>query len=170
MKSRSGWRSRPLFLFSGKAALDIAKDIETRAAPALAEAGLELVDVEWRGEQTGWVLRFYIDKPGGFTLEDCADWTSRLEALVEETGLITRNYNLEVSSPGSDRPLKKLGDFQKFAGKSCILKTREPLNNQRNFRGVIAGAEGTTLTLVDRTTGRVSIPLDSVLQAKLDPE
>jgi len=154
----------------GQARVDIVKDIENLAVPALAEAGLELVDVEWRREPVGWVLRFYLDKAGGFSLEDASAWNHRLGDLIEGAGLITHAYSIEVSSPGLNRPLKKRGDFERFAGVECILKTREPLNNQKNFHGKIVSVEGETLKLLDRTSGLVGIPLGGIAQAKLDPE
>src|SRR4051812_14958120 len=125
--------------------MDIIKDIENFATPVLSEAGVELVDVEWRREPVGWVLRFYLDKAGGFSLEDAAEWNRRLGALIEEAGLINHAYSIEVSSPGINRPLKKRADFERFLGVECILKTRAPINNQRNFRGKLTLLEGETL-------------------------
>jgi ribosome maturation factor RimP len=149
---------------------DLRNSIEQAVLPALAEAGLELVDLEWRREPVGWVLRFYLDAPGGISLDDCASWNDRLGEIIEAAGLIPHAYSLEISSPGLNRPLKKRGDFEKHLGISCVIKTSEPINNQRNFRGKMASLEGDKLMLVDRTSGLVGIPLDLILQAKLDPE
>lgn len=150
--------------------MDIVGEIEKLAVPFLAESGVELVDVEWRREPVGWVLRFYLDKTGGFSLEDCAGWNDRLGTLIDGAGLISHGYSIEVSSPGLNRPLKKRADFQKFMGIECILKTRDPINNQRNFHGKMTSLEGDDLMLLDRTSGLVRIPLDLIIQAKLDPE
>ncbi len=150
--------------------MDIAKDVAAVAAPALAGEGFELVDVEWGRESTGWILRFYVDKAGGFSLEDCAAWNDRLGNLIEEAGLIGHPYSLEVSSPGLNRPLKKREDFQRFLGIECVIKTVEPLNNQRNFHGKMTSLEGDTLMLLDRSSGLVGIPIGNILRAKLDPE
>jgi ribosome maturation factor RimP len=150
--------------------MDIVKDIEHLTEPVLAEAGLELVSLEWRRETVGWVLRFYLDKAGGFSLEDCSEWSRRLADMIEAAGLIAHAYSIEVSSPGINRPLRKRADFEKFLGVECILKTHEPINNQRNFRGKLSLLEGETLTLLDRSSGLVKIPLGAIAQAKLDPE
>jgi ribosome maturation factor RimP len=150
--------------------VDITSGVEKLIAPVLQEAGLELVDVEWRREPVGWVLRLYMDKPGGFSLHDCTAWNDRLGELIDGSGLIGHPYSLEISSPGLNRPLKKREDFARFVGIDCVLKTAEPLGNQRNFHGKIISLEGETLMLYDRTSGLVRIPLEKVTQAKLDPE
>jgi ribosome maturation factor RimP len=150
--------------------MDIVQQIDQLVRPSVEEAGLELVDIEYRREPIGWVLRFYMDKPGGLGLSDCTDWNDRLGLLIEAAGLMKNAYSLEISSPGLSRPLKKRDDFQRFIGLECVLKTLEPMNNQRNFRGKMASLEGDDLMLVDRTSGLVRIPLSAVAHAKLDPE
>lgn len=149
---------------------DITKDIEALVGPSLAEAGVELVDLEWRRESAGWVLRFTLDMAGGITLDDCAAWGRRMGEAIETAGTISHAYSLEVSSPGISRPLTKRAHFEKFLGSSCILKTKEPRNNQRNFRGIMTSLEGDVLMLLDRTSGQVGIPLGEILQAKLDAD
>ncbi len=144
-------------------------EIEERARPVVESAGLELVDVQFRPEENGWVLRFFIDKPGGFGLADCEEWSDRLGLLVEDSGLVSRAYSLEVSSPGLARPLKKKADFERFKGIEAIVKTSAAVNNQRNFHGRIEGLENENLVLLDRTNGIVKIPLIEILSAKLDP-
>lgn len=148
----------------------IADDIENLTGPALAAAGLELVYVQYQREPLGWVLRFFIDKPGGISLDDCADWSHRLEEMVDQSGLIAEgSYALEVSSPGLQRPLRKKEDFERFIGLEAIVKTFAPINNQRNFHGVIQGVENDAVALVDRTNGLVRVPLANIAGAKLDP-
>jgi ribosome maturation factor RimP len=114
-------------------------------------------------------LRFFIDKDGGFGLQECVEWSDWLGTLVEESGLISRAYSLEVSSPGLARPLKKRVDFERFKGIDAIIKTAVSLNNQRNFHGRIEGFENDNLVLLDRTNGIVKIPLTEIASAKLDP-
>lgn len=147
----------------------VEKEIELVARPILLAAGMELVDVQFRPEGNGWVLRFFIDKPGGFGLRDCQEWSDRLGTLVDESGLVTRSYNLEVSSPGLARPLKKRDDFERFKGIDAVIKTAEPIGNQRNFHGRIEGFDGDRLVLLDRTSGLVRISLSDIASAKLDP-
>ena len=149
--------------------MGVEAEIEERARPVVEAAGLELVDVQFRPEENGWVLRFFIDKPGGFGLADCEEWSDRLGSLVEDSGLVSRAYSLEVSSPGLARPLKKKADFERFKGVDAIVKTASALNNQRNFHGRIEGMDGENLVLLDRTNGIVKIPLVEITSAKLDP-
>lgn len=149
--------------------MGVAEEIETKAGPLLAEAGLELVAVQYQREPTGWVLRFYIDKPGGISLDDCADWSRRLGDAVEAGGWIPGAYSLEVSSPGLQRPLRKREDFERFTGLEAVVKLFAPVNSQRNFHGVIRGVEDDRLMLIDRTSGPVQLPLKDIASAKLDP-
>lgn len=145
------------------------KDLEQLVAPVLTAAGLELVDVQFRPEENGWVMRFFIDKPGGIGLNDCQEWSDRLGQLVEESGQVTRSYSLEVSSPGLARPLKKKEDFERFKGIDAVVKSGAPIGTQRNFHGRIEGIDGDQLVLLDRTSGLVRIPLTDIVSSKLDP-
>jgi ribosome maturation factor RimP len=149
--------------------MGVAEDIEQNLDPVLKEAGVELVAVQYQREPVGWVLRFFLDKEGGVSLDDCAFWSDRLGTLVEERGLATGEYSLEVSSPGLQRPLRKREDFLRFTGLEAIVKTFAPINNQRNFHGVLRGVENDDLILTDRTNGLVKVPLKDIASAKLDP-
>jgi ribosome maturation factor RimP len=164
--------SGPLFLFIVERMRGfemVEKEIERMAQPVLLSEGVELVDVQFRAEENGWVLRFFIDKPGGVGLRDCQDWSNRLGQLVDESGLVTRSYSLEVSSPGLARPLKRRDDFERFKGIDAIIKTGVPIGTQRNFHGRIEGLDGDRLVVLDRTSGLVRIPLSDIASAKLDP-
>lgn len=157
------------FYFLGAVDMGVPEEIEGLARPVVEAAGLELVDVQFRPEEHGWVLRFFIDKTGGFGLADCEEWNDRLGTLVEDSGLVSRSYSLEVSSPGLARPVKKKADFERFKGIEAIVKTGAAVNNQRHFHGRIEGLDGDCLVLLDRTNGIVKIPLGEILSAKLDP-
>ena len=112
--------------------------------PVVAGQGYELVDVEWKNE-SGWILRVFIDKPvGGVTLEDCATVSRELSAVLDVEDAIAPAYSLEVSSPGLNRPLKKESDFARFIGKKAKIRTRRPVGDtRRNFSGtLVAVAEG----------------------------
>ncbi|HTU01653.1 MAG TPA: ribosome maturation factor RimP, partial [Candidatus Sulfotelmatobacter sp.] len=115
--------------------------------------GLELVDVEFRREPGGWVLRLFIDRsdaPGRVTHDDCQRVSEELGDHLDVEDLITHPYHLEVSSPGLDRPLTRPADFTRFAGQAARITTREPLEGRRNFRGRLAGvAEGAVLLDLD---------------------
>ena len=161
---------RATFLFFREVPVGIAEDLTERVRPVVSAAGVELVEVQFRREGAGWVLRFFLDKPDGIGLEDCAGWSDRLEALVDESGLVTQSYSLEVSSPGLARPLKKREDFERFKGVEVVVKTFSPINNQRNFHGRIEGMDGDDCVILDRTNGLVKVPLANMASARLDPE
>ncbi len=134
--------------------------------PAVAGLGYELVDVQ--ASNGGRMLRLFIDKPGGITVDDCATVSRHLTRVLAVEGV---DYErLEVSSPGLDRPLRKGADFARFAGHRAEVRMRTPdPSGRRRFVGVLRGAEA----------GRVSIELDGqtvgldladVERAKLVPE
>ena len=148
----------------------VVQEIKKLAGPALSEAKVELVQVEYRREPQGWVLRFYLDKEGGFSLTDCALWNDRLGQLLDESGLISQSYSLEISSPGLNRPLRKKEDFQRFLGLEAVVKLYAPQNNQKNFHGKLMSVEKEELVLLDRTSGLVRLPLSMIAGARLDPE
>ncbi|WP_022847272.1 MULTISPECIES: ribosome maturation factor RimP [unclassified Desulfurobacterium] len=138
--------------------------------PILEEGNFELVDIEFVREPIGWVLRIYADREnGGITISDCQWISERIGTILDVEDLIHHPYNLEVSSPGLDRPLKKQKDFEKQIGNVVKIKTTEPLDNQRNFKGEILSADdkGVTIHDVSRNT-EVEIPFEKIKTAKLD--
>jgi len=88
--------------------------------------GLELVQVQYRREDHGWVLRILVDRPGGVSVDECGEFSREVSDLLDVEDLIDNSYNLEVSSPGLDRPLIKPEDFERFAGREITLKTTSP--------------------------------------------
>ncbi len=128
--------------------------------------GLELVHVECQRESHGRTLRVYIDKSGGVTLDDCAFVSRQLNDLLDVQFDIQEPYNLEVSSPGSKRPLSKLVDFDRFKGKKAKIKTMEAINGQKNFTGVLVGASKEMIALsINNHT--VKIPYGIIDRARL---
>jgi len=110
-------------------------DLSSLLDTTLAGLGYELVDVERSGR--GAMLRIFIDKPGGITVDDCASVSHHLSRVLTVENV---DYDrLEVSSPGLDRPLKKERDFERFAGQKAKVKLRVPVDGQRNFVGVLRG-------------------------------
>src|SRR5690606_40192933 len=94
---------------------------------------LELVDVEYVKEPSGWVLRVFIDKPGGVDLEDCRQVSEALDLKLDEEDPIPGSYCLEVSSPGLERPVKKPSDYQRFAGRKAQIRTYSALHARIRF-------------------------------------
>jgi ribosome maturation factor RimP len=135
--------------------------------PIVIYAGMELVDVEYGREPSGIVLRLTIDKPGGVTIDDCSDISRLAGDLLDAKDPVPRSYNLEVSSPGINRPLKKKGDFERFAGQKVLIKTRELIDGRRNFRGVLHGIrEDFIVVSSEKTT--FNIPFKLIAKARLD--
>ena len=147
----------------------INKRVEEVVLPVLEELGLELVELQFRREQSGWVLRLIIDKPDGINLDDCAVASRELSQLLDIEDFIDQAYNLEVSSPGLDRPLKSMADFHRFIGRKAKIKTIEPIAGEHVFIGNIQQTEGESIVL--EIGGReVVIPFLQVAKARLELE
>lgn len=138
------------------------------AGRAATERGLELVHVEFAGGARAPIVRVFIDKPGGVTHEDCSEVSRHIGTVLDVEDFIPDNYTLEVSSPGLERGLYRLADFERFAGKLARAKTRGAIAGQRNFRGRIAGVEGEEILFDDRTSGSVRIPFAEIAKANLE--
>lgn len=112
------------------------------AAPLAAVEGLEIVDIEFRseGSRSGRVLRLYLDKEGGPTLDDLTRVSRRLNELFDETLEVEGPYTLEVSSPGINRALKTPEHFARFVGKQVRVKTRDLIEGRRSFLGMLKEA------------------------------
>ena len=125
--------------------LDQVRQVAERVT---ASAGLELVDLEFRGGGKSRMLRLVIDKPGGVTHEDCANLSREVGTILDvEDAVPGGHYTLEVSSPGLDRKLVKASDFERFAGQRIKLMTREPLNGNRFFEGRLQSFHEGRITL-----------------------
>ena len=137
--------------------------------PILGDEGLELVDVEFQREKQGWVLRVYIDKPGGVTLDDCTDISYQLSAVLDVEDLIDTSYTLEVSSPGLTRPLKELNDYERYKGQLVKIKTYKPIDGKKVFRGKLIGLENEIVKIEDEK-GEREIPFEDIAKANLNFE
>lgn len=118
-----------------------AKEIEALISPVVEQEGGEIVDLQWRREGHQWVLRLFLDKPNGITLDDCAYYSDRVGAFLDEKNAIEQSYVLEISSPGLDRVIKKDKDFEKFAGKPVKVRIKIAENGQRRFAGILKGLQ-----------------------------
>ncbi len=147
-------------------AVGIIARVEEFIAPLLADMNIELVDTEFRREGHGWVLRLFIDRKGGVTLEDCTRVSREVSSYLEVEDPIEHAYHLEVSSPGLERPLKKKDDFIRFAGRSARIKLREKRDDQRVFIGMLQGVENEEV-LVDVDGRMQKFPLVDIARARL---
>jgi ribosome maturation factor RimP len=147
----------------------VIKQVEATVLPVLEELGLELVEVQFRREQSGWVLRLIIDKQDGVSLDDCVAVSREVGQLLDIDDFIEQSYNLEVSSPGLERPLKSMADFQRFVGRKARIKTIESIAGEQVFIGRISQTEGEVIVL---EVGRkeITIPFSLVAKARLEVE
>ena len=146
----------------------IAQRVQDIAERVAIDHGLELVHAEVAGPENKPIVRVFIDKPQGVTHDDCSEVSLHLGTILDVEDFIHASYTLEVSSPGLERGLYKRADYERFAGSDAKLKTRLPINGQRNFRGRLLGVDGDEVLFDDRTNGNVRIPLEIIKQANLD--
>jgi ribosome maturation factor RimP len=133
-----------------------------------AREGLELVHWETVGPRNNFVLRIYIDKPGGVSHGDCELVSNQVGTLLDLEDLILHRYVLEVSSPGIERGLYKRTDYERFAGSRIKLRLSEPIDGQRNFRGKLIGVAEDGVLLDADGRGQIEIPYEQIVQANIE--
>lgn len=157
--------------------MDLVEKIEELVMPLFEEMSLELVDIEYRREPQGWVLRFFLDKEGGITLDDCAAASRQISSLLDVEDIIPTAYHLEVSSPGLDRPLKRRGDFERFTSHLVKIKTIDPLavagsdKRRKTISGRIIALEQNDIVIaLQDSHAQVRVSLSNIDAAHLVPE
>jgi ribosome maturation factor RimP len=145
----------------------IVDRIDRIATKAAEENGVEFIHAEIAGTRRNSVVRVYIDKPEGVTIEDCSNVSRSVEAVMDAEDFMPSAYVLEISSPGLERPLFKLDDFERFVGQKAKVRTAEPINGQSNFSGRITAVEASEIVFDDKTNGTVRIPFERVAKANL---
>jgi len=144
----------------------VTAEVRSLAEVLCDSEGIELVHVEFLRDRGGRVLRLFIDKPTGVTLEDCATVSRELGDVLDVHLPDIGRYHLEVSSPGPNRPLSRAEDFERFRGHTAKIRTLYPMDGQRHFSGVLAGISGRAVCLVNGQT-TVTIPLEDISKAHL---
>jgi len=139
--------------------------IEQVIEPIVRDHGLELVDLEWYARRPRGVLRVYVDKPGGVGIADCERASREIGDVLDVAGVIEHAYDLEVSSPGLDRQLRKDREFRWAVGR----QVRCWIAGGREFRGVLAEVRGEHLVL-DTVEGPTEVPRSEVTKARLEAE
>ncbi|MEK7689081.1 MAG: ribosome maturation factor RimP [Deltaproteobacteria bacterium] len=147
---------------------DIITQVKELAEPVLAQKGMELIDVEYKMEYGRWILRLFIDKSEGITVDDCGDVSRELGTILDVKNIITHAYNLEVSSPGLDRVLTRENDFLRYKGKKVKIKTRQPISGRRNFSAVLDDFKEGMVLLIDSEGKKWEIPFNDIKKAKLE--
>ncbi|MGI8782451.1 MAG: ribosome maturation factor RimP [Acidobacteriota bacterium] len=132
----------------------------------VASEGLELVHADFRPAGRSSVLQVLIDKPGGVNLQDCQTVSQQLGAVLDLEDVIHKEYLLEVSSPGLDRPLYRLADYDRFQGRKAKLQTKAPIEGRRNFKGRIQGVQNQCVVFDDGKQ-KLEIPFENIHRANL---
>ena len=149
----------------------IIKKVKEIAEPLCKSEGIELVEVEFQREVSGNILRLYIDKPGGISLHDCTLINRQLGDLIDvyDDNSDFKNsgaYNLEVSSPGQNRPLSKMSDFERFKGEKAKIKTEVCIEEVKSFTGVLSGVSEDCVNLLTEEK-TFKIPFQKIIKANL---
>jgi len=147
--------------------MDLIGRIREIADRVAVTEGLELVDVELAGKGRGAVLRIFIDKPGGITIQDCEIVSGQVGTILDVEDVIPDSYTLEVSSPGLDRRLVKPADYERFAGKRIKLLLKAPHEGRRRFRGMLRGIHNGRIQLEKENGETIGIEYAEVQKANL---
>lgn len=142
------------------------------AEPAIQSEGMELVCVECLQMKSRWIVRLYIDREGGVTIDDCALISDQVGDLLDVNDVPPEAYTLEISSPGLDRPLVKDKDYIRFLGRRVIVQTEYKIDGTRNFKGILkdyrTGANGEKTIILDLSGKIFTVPREAVAKANLE--
>jgi ribosome maturation factor RimP len=144
--------------------------IEAVVTPVLAARGMSLVDSEWLREGRRWVLRLFVDKPGGVGIADCQAFSREVGDVLDVSGLIEPSYDLEVSSPGLDRVLKKDRELHWAVGRDVHCWVAEPVEGRTEFSGRLLSVSPTALVLEEQAGAEAvqrEVPRRVVTKARL---
>jgi len=148
---------------------EIVERVKAIAGPILLNEDLELVEIQYRREARGWVLRLYIDKEGGVTLADCTRISQEVGRSLDIEDVILAPYTLEVSSPGLTRSLTDEKDFVRYCNHLIKVKTFDPIENRRQFKGRLLKVSEKQIQI--ETEGKIfQIALSNVAKAHLELE
>lgn len=147
---------------------EIISTLYALISPIVEASGMELIEIRYhRGVRGRSILRIFIDKKDGVTIEDCERLSRQVEAEMDVEDIIPESYILEVSSPGLDRPLRKIEDYRRNIGRLIEISTYAPINKQRFFVGRVNKVEGDKITLMLEDGKNFIIPLSQISKANL---
>ena len=148
----------------------IQKAAEELLRPVVEGLGYEFVDLRIVADRGRTVLQLFADKPGGITLDDCVRLSREVGPHLEVADLVPYSYNLEVSSPGLQRPVKKLSDAERFSGQRINLTMEKPVDGRKRFKGTIRGTDGEGRIIIEIDGTEFRLPWSDVGEARLDPD
>lgn len=144
----------------------ILKKIENIVTPVAESMGLSLVDIEYLQDGGYWYVRIYVEKENeDITLEDCAALSNKIDEDIDK--LIDQRFFLEVSSPGIERPLKKIADYIRFKGEKAKLSLKHKVNDNKNFEGIIVDYKDNIIFLEIKEQEIMEIPFSEIRKANL---
>lgn len=147
---------------------EVAATVKSTCESILLRRGLELVELSFKGEAVGRVLRVTVDRlDAGVSLDELAEVSEEISRALDLEDPIDGRYTLEVSSAGIERPLVKPADYERFVGRDVKVRLTEPIDGRRNFKGRIAGSAEHGFQLDLEEGGSTQIPFELVTQAKL---
>ncbi|RMD71399.1 MAG: ribosome maturation factor RimP [Gammaproteobacteria bacterium] len=147
----------------------VSEKVKALVEPMITAMGYELVGVEYVTQSGRPTLRIYIDCPGGIQVSDCQRVSEQVGALLDVEDPIAGAYNLEVSSPGLDRPLFTAPHFERFAGHRVKIRMRFPIQGRRRFTGILLGIQGDQVRLKEGDR-EIFLPLEDIEKANVVPE
>jgi len=149
---------------------DIKEKIRQLSEPVVASEEMELIHVECLKMHSRWIIRLFMDKEGGITLDDCANISNQLGDIFDIRDVIKGAYTLEVSSPGLDRPISRDQDFLKYRNSMVNIETGEKIEGVKNFHGILLDyieESGKKLVLIDIAGKVYRIPRQDIVKANL---
>jgi ribosome maturation factor RimP len=149
---------------------DLIDEIRKVIEPVISALGIEIDDIEFGRMKGRSLLRVYIEKEGGVTIDDCERVSREIEAVLDVEDPIPYSYVLEVSSPGLDRPLRSREDFKRYAGRTIRVITRDPIEKQTFFVGKLVEAGDVDVALLLENNKKVAISYDNISRARLEVE
>lgn len=159
----------PIFYLGLSKVVKNSENLNQLLGPGINRLGYELIGCEYLSQGRHSLLRVYIDSPDGITLDDCQRVSEQLSAILDVEDPIKGQYSLEVSSPGLDRPLFTLPQYQKFIGHKIKIRMSIPIENRRNFVGVLTAVNDEQIVVaVDNVM--FYLPFDHIEKANLIPE
>ena len=146
------------------------QDLTTLFEPVIQSMGYELVGIEFQGSIQHGTLRVYIDHENGIGVDDCAAISHQISGILDVEEPIQQAYDLEVSSPGINRPLFKAQDYEHFSGHSAKIKMAVPLDGRKNFKGVLQGVTDSRTVQIMVDNEGYELPISDIAKANLVDE
>ncbi len=150
------------------ATTDVDGQIWTLTQEVVSDLGYELVDIELTGNRSRQVIRVYIEKPEGILLADCVAVSRKLGERLDEEDVIENSYRLEISSPGIERPLRKIQDYERYVGHQVRIRLKGRLKGKRKIAGKLDEVEDNIVRIISQHGEKVSFSLADIAKANLD--